>query len=312
MSERFNTRSFTSLVVFFSFFTLMLSGTILFVSPQGRIANWTGWAILGLGKEEWASVHIALSICFVIAGLFHLYFNWGVFMRYLRQSASAGWRHKLEMGLAAAAVAIVFTGAAQAWPPFNKMGDLQQDIKAYWARQSEPSRNPHADEFTLEDYAQRELGLSTEELLALCEKYGIPVPDTGMTWGALAQTQGITPAQLADRIQPRRGNGGGFGGGNGGGNGAGHGARGGLEEGSLSGGPRGGGGRGAQSGEAQGHQPGMGRMSVEAYCTQEGIPLSTAIEKLAQMGIQASGIDTFRVLADRSGKTPWEVADALR
>ena len=44
--SRFNWRGFFSLLLFGSFSLLAFSGIILYVTPKGRVANWTGWTLL--------------------------------------------------------------------------------------------------------------------------------------------------------------------------------------------------------------------------------------------------------------------------
>jgi hypothetical protein len=52
-------------VVALSFLALAISGAVLWVSPPGRIANWTDWAMLGLRKSEWIDLHIWFALLFV-------------------------------------------------------------------------------------------------------------------------------------------------------------------------------------------------------------------------------------------------------
>ena len=69
----FHWRGFFSLLLFASFTLLAVSGIVLYFSPKGRVANWTGWTVLKLYKEEWSSVHIVLALPrFDCGGLPHL------------------------------------------------------------------------------------------------------------------------------------------------------------------------------------------------------------------------------------------------
>ena len=66
----FNWRSFTSILTAFSFLGLTISGIILFVVPPGRIANWTGWTIFALTKEQWIALHDWFAVIFMITVAF--------------------------------------------------------------------------------------------------------------------------------------------------------------------------------------------------------------------------------------------------
>jgi hypothetical protein len=52
---------------------------------------------MGLGKEEWGSVHILMAIVFLAGSLFHLLkFNWKVFAHYLK-TKRRGFRYTREL-----------------------------------------------------------------------------------------------------------------------------------------------------------------------------------------------------------------------
>ena len=73
---KFQSKGFTSLLLAVALPILGFSGIILYVTPRGRIANWTGWTMLGLGKQGWQAVHINVALLFLIVACIHLYLNW--------------------------------------------------------------------------------------------------------------------------------------------------------------------------------------------------------------------------------------------
>ena len=57
MSKRsLSGRGLVSVLTLTSFLVLAFTGCILFVTPPGRVANWTGWTMLGLTKHEWGAL----------------------------------------------------------------------------------------------------------------------------------------------------------------------------------------------------------------------------------------------------------------
>ena len=70
--ERFHWRAFVSLLVVLGFVILGTTGIGLYLTPAGRIANWSGWTLAGLTKAQWQAVHMVFGFLFVIAGAFHL------------------------------------------------------------------------------------------------------------------------------------------------------------------------------------------------------------------------------------------------
>ncbi len=48
-----NIRKTTSLTAGLSFIAMVMTSVILYIVPQGRIAYWSDWRLLGLSKEQW-------------------------------------------------------------------------------------------------------------------------------------------------------------------------------------------------------------------------------------------------------------------
>ena len=48
---KFRTKGFVSLLLALTFLVASFSGVILYLTPRGRVANWTGWTMLGLDKH---------------------------------------------------------------------------------------------------------------------------------------------------------------------------------------------------------------------------------------------------------------------
>jgi hypothetical protein len=220
----FNWRGFFSLLLFGSFSLLAFTGIILYVTPKGRVANWTGWTMIGLEKEEWSSVHITLALLVLIASGFHLYYNWGIFWGYIKRRAQTAFNLKLEMALAVLLCLLTFLGTLYGIPPFSTIIQWNDDIKNYWEQQSVAPPMPHAEELSIAELAT-EVGLSQEEVLALLESAGYKVDDPSITVNDLAVKHGLVPREIYNIIQPQshtgrggsgrgmRGGGSGFGGG---------------------------------------------------------------------------------------------------
>ena len=62
-------RKTTSLTTLTSFILLLFTSIILYVTPQGKIAFWANWKMLGIGKEEWGALHTNLGFL-AMTGLF--------------------------------------------------------------------------------------------------------------------------------------------------------------------------------------------------------------------------------------------------
>jgi hypothetical protein len=190
----FHWRGLTSLVVTLAFLVLAATGVILYVAPQGRVANWTGWAVLHLGKEEWAAVHTTAALLFIVASGFHVYFNWSTLARYFVLKRRL--HLKREMIGATVVVAAVFAGTVMRIPPLGSVGDLNDRIKAHWESRSAQAPYPHAEAALLSDFCEQ-TGIAMPVLLERLERAGITVEDpSSQTLGDLARARGLAPNEL--------------------------------------------------------------------------------------------------------------------
>jgi len=199
--ERLNYRSFVSLLTTFSFVTAAVSGLVLYVSPQGRVAYWQGWTMLGLGKGEWNSLHTLGSFLFAATSLFHLWFNWKTFVGYLRNRIGTTLGHRRELAAATLVALIVMASAIYGLPPLNAVVSFGDRVKGSWAKGggNEPPF-PHAELLTLEGLTMR-LGLDTGAALSTLEQHHITVKSPEETLISIAHNNRVAPSDLFAQIR---------------------------------------------------------------------------------------------------------------
>ena len=137
----FRLRGFTSLLLTWCFLVLSVSGVMLYFTPRGRVANWTGWTLMGLDKGQWQAVHMNLAAVFLIVTGLHLYLNWQVFWSYIKRR-SAGLNLKLEMAVALLLTAVLVAGTIYDLPPLTTLSAWNETIKNSWEAQSPQSPAP--------------------------------------------------------------------------------------------------------------------------------------------------------------------------
>ena len=228
--KRFSLRGFTSLLLMGLFLVLGFSGAMLYGSPRGRVANWTDWTLLGLGKEQWEGIHLNGSVLFLVVAVLHLTLNWRPFWGYVKKRAGLGLNRKVELALATAITAGIVVGTLYQVPPFRTVVDWRHGIKDYWERRTARAPVPHAEEFTLAEFAGH-IQLSTDEAMEALRKEGYEVAAPTITLAELAGTKAVPPSRILADIQKHFPQAGGFQGRGGGGRGFGRGAGLGLGEG---------------------------------------------------------------------------------
>lgn len=197
--RRFSVRAFTSLLLTLAFGAMCFSGVMMFLTPRGRVANWTDWSLLGLGKHDWGSVHVNNSVLFVAIAAAHLLLNWSVFMRYLKSKAVSGLNMKKELALASVIAAACVAGPIYDVPPFSSLMALNTDIKNYWERHSEQRAEqppvPHAEELTLSELAGH-VNLTAQQVSLALEDQGYEATHADLTVGQIGEQEGVAPSAV--------------------------------------------------------------------------------------------------------------------
>ena len=134
---KFHSKGFTSLLMALTFFALAFSGVILYLTPRGRVANWSGWTMLSLEKGQWQAIHVNIALLFLITAGFHLFLNWTTFWCYIKNKLGGGFNLKAEMLAALLLAAGVVVGAVVGLPPFGTIMTWSEQIKDYWERPTE-------------------------------------------------------------------------------------------------------------------------------------------------------------------------------
>ncbi len=280
--KRFNWRAFFSVLTALSFIGMAFTGVILFVVPPGRIANWTGWTLLGLTKHQWIGLHDWFSIIFVVASVFHVYLNWKLFVSYFKSKVSKAFALRIEWALALVICGVVFLGTLGDITPFSSLLVWNENIKHSWDSPQQRAPIPHAELLTLTELAEQVRDVDLETMLANLKARGIAVESPDIVLGQLAGAYNMTPARLYDIALGQVGRGRG---------------RGGPERGERHG--QGGPGRG------------IGQMTLKEYCNQMGLDVNTAVQKLQDAGFKASPDMTIRGIADTAGVHPSQIRTLL-
>ncbi|MBA7701774.1 hypothetical protein ES703_110520 [subsurface metagenome] len=280
--KRFNWRAFFSVLTALSFIGMAFTGVILFVVPPGRIANWTGWTLLGLTKRQWIGLHDWFSIIFVVASVFHVYLNWKLFVSYFKSKVSKAFALRIEWALALVICGVVFLGTLGDITPFSSLLVWNENIKHSWDSPQQRAPIPHAELLTLTELAEQVRDVDLETMLANLKAWGIEVESPDIVLGQLAGAYNMTPARLYDIALGQFGRGRG---------------RGGPERGERHG--QGGPGRG------------IGQMTLKEYCNQMGLDVNMAVQKLQDAGFKASPDMTIRGIAETAGVHPSQIRTLL-
>ncbi len=196
---KFNGRAFTSLYISFSGIIMVLSGIILYLAPAGRIAKWTRIYILGLEKADWQSVHTIFTFIFVIAGAFHIWYNWKPLVSYFRRKLQQKIVLRKELFASFVVTLLLFVITLFNVPPFSSVMDLGEYLSDSWStRQTEPPV-PHAESMTFAELAKA-IDRPVESLLGMLKKENI-VAEKEDVLKKVAEKHHLTPMELFAKMK---------------------------------------------------------------------------------------------------------------
>ena len=205
-AKSFRWHVFTSMGLALAFLVMLLSGIVLFISPPGRVANWTDWNLFGLTKKEWQNQHIVFGFAFIILSIFHLFvINWKTFLSYLRNKASKGLNSPAEPVVSIVLFALLAFGTFWHLPPFEQIIAFGERLSGSWERKTGAPPVPHAETFTLDELGRLpQVGVPGAEIVKRLQAAGIKVRDTKQTLQEIASNNRVEVQRLYGFVAAER------------------------------------------------------------------------------------------------------------
>jgi len=204
MKKSFSWRVFVSFGLFIAVFMMLVSGVILYISPPGRVANWSDWQMLGLTKRGWLNQHTIFGFAFVILSLFHLFFiNWKAFFSYLKSKTAQGLKSPFELLSIITLSAFFGLGTSFDIQPFSAVIKFGNTISNSWESKDKAAPVPHAELMTLVELSQQPgLGGDPEALITKLKNAKLKVTSEKETIAEIAKANGMTAEQVYAFIAP--------------------------------------------------------------------------------------------------------------
>ncbi len=196
-----NIRRTVSLTAALAFVAMVLTSIVLYIVPQGRVAYWADWRLMGLTKTQWGAIHINMGLLFLLALGLHVYYNWKPLTQYLKDKARNWKVFTPEFNLAALLVAVFTAGTLAGWMPFSTILTLQDDIKAAAARKYGEPPYGHAELSTFRTFV-RKAGLDLQAARAALEAAGYQVAGPEQSLQDMAAANGLSPQTLYNVMAP--------------------------------------------------------------------------------------------------------------
>ncbi len=273
-------RAFTSLCSLVSFILLLLTAIILYIEPHGRVAYWIKWNFLGLEKDQWGNIHIFSGLLFLVAGGFHLYYNWKPLIRYLSGRIETGLRYKRELMISSLIFLWIIASGIWSLPPLVYVADLSEAIKSAWVTSAELEPPfGHAERVSLKTFCKKQ-GIPLDQAMAELRKAGFKVNRPDKTLGNIADSKGTSGMGVYAVIQkleikPKK-----------------------MKPGSV---------WTPAMVEETFAGAGVGRKSIGQIIKDHGLDNKTVYQRLKDSGIEARDDDKIKKLADKHDSTPIKI-----
>ena len=277
-ARAFQWRALISVLVALCFLMMAVTGIVLFISPPGRVANWTNWSILGLRKGEWGGIHIWFGLLFLVVSVWHLALNWRPMLNYFKNRRRRSFSLRKEWLVACGIVVGIFIGTKAGLAPFSSLLAWNESVKQSWEQPQTRAPIPHAELLTLRELAAM-AGTEVPVALVRLEAAGVKGATGDTVVAKIADQANVPAAQVYEIIASNL-----------------------AKAGAGGHGPGGGGGAG-----------GPGNKTLVQFCADEGIEVSVAQERLAAKGFKAEPSQTLRELAVAHGfSRPFELIEIIR
>lgn len=277
-------RAFTSLSSLVSFILLLLTGIILYIEPHGRVAYWIKWNFLSLQKDQWGNIHILSGLLFIVAGGFHLYYNWKPLMKYLGAKIENTFRYKRELVISCLIFLWIAVSGICSLPPLSYVTDLCETLKNSWV--TSPELEPpfgHAELVSLKTFCKKQ-SIPLDRAMAELRKAGFKLNNPGNTLEEIADskgTSGMGVYEVIKKLEPK-------------------------PEAMKPGGTW-----TSANIEEFFAGTGVGRKSIGQIIKDHQLDHKTAHQRLKERGIMAKDDDKIKELADRHDATPIKILSII-
>lgn len=188
-------RKIVSLTTLLSFLLMCYTGLIIIIVPEGRVAYWSNWSLLGLNKEQYGQIHTTSSLLFLIVSILHIYLNWKAIMLYLKNKAKNFILFTPNFVVSMVIVLLVYFGSYYKTSPFVNLFVWQSDIDDYWADTYGEPPYGHAELSPLSGFAKK-IGVDIKKAEEILRKNNIKYSNSSETVLQIAAKNQKSPQDI--------------------------------------------------------------------------------------------------------------------
>ena len=179
---------------------------------------------------------------------------------------------KWELITSAIVCLLIFLGTIWNIPPFSSTMELGDHFKESWEEAKTDLPQAHAEALSLEEFASK-TGVSVDQILEAFKAKGYNVKNTTQTLKEIARENNVSPEDLYEAVKAKEAK---------------------------------------PKVQKYGQGSGMGQKTVEAICTEIGVPVDQALSRLDKKGISARPADKMKDVAAKADKTPMDILNIIQ
>jgi len=270
----FSLRKIVSLTALLTFIIVVYTGVMLFFAPEGRVAYWVDWQMLGLNKTQYSEVHTVVCFLFLIVSLLHIYLNWKSIVYYLKNKMKKIVIFTPNFVVALCITFIFLMGGLYKFVPFENFLNIGTNAKEYWAKTYGEPPFGHAELVGLKSFCDK-MNIDYTEATKLLKENGITVKEENETLLDIAERADKTPAEIYKIIKEAKN-------------------------------PN-------SEGQNDFYVPsGLGKKTLKKVCSENSINLDEAVEILKQKGFEVTPDMLIRDIAAQKGVLPTDIYEYIR
>jgi len=192
-------KKITSLTLGLSFLIMTYTGIMLFICPHGRVAYWSDWYLLGLSKTDYGNIHTTSMLVFIVFGILHIYYNWKVIIKYLKNAQKKISFTKKEFLIALGINLFFLSGTLLDIQPFKGFLSFEESIKDSWTKIYGEPPYGHAEETKLNVFCKK-MNIDLKKASQILHNHNIAFEENE-TLKSIAHHNDITPSQIYEWIK---------------------------------------------------------------------------------------------------------------
>jgi len=195
-------KKITSLTMLLAMLVMTFTGILLFITPPGRVANWTNWEIFGMSKGLIGEIHTTFMVLFIVATILHIFYNLKPMISYMKNKAREFVLFTKEMIVATALTVVFLVGTIYEVAPFSTFLDFGEGIKNSWEKQTTTAPYSHAELSSLEEFVLR-MDYDQEEIEKILKSNEISFK-LEQSLSQIAKQNNISPNRLFEVLQTQK------------------------------------------------------------------------------------------------------------